>query len=160
MNVDGPRAEDIEPDELIHDVSDWRPDQLAAATVGAAFLIVGVAGFIPGITTHFDNLQFAGHEGNTKLLGIFAVSVLHNLVHLTFGVAGQLLARTAVAADAYLIGGGAIYLLVSLYGMSTDQGSSANFLPVNTADNWLHLVLGVAMIGLGLFTRSHSPRNR
>ncbi len=39
---------------------------------------------------------------------------------------------------------------VALVGLVIDHGSDANFVPVNTAENWLHLILGVAMIGLGL----------
>jgi hypothetical protein len=155
---DGPSRppEDLS-DHIDIDTSSWRPDQLAAATVGAAFLVAGVAGFIPGITTHLDHIAFAGHDSEAMLLGVFSVSVLHNLVHLVFGLAGQLLARTSRASDIYLIGGGVVYLLVSLYGMSVTSISSANFLPTNTADDWLHLVLGVAMIGLGVVTRVHQP---
>jgi hypothetical protein len=50
----------------------------------------------------------------------------------------------------YLIGGGAVYLVLFLYGLVVGQNSSANFVPVNPADDWLHLVLGLGMIGLGL----------
>ena len=60
----------------------------AALAVGAVFLVVGLLGFVPGITTHDEQLTFAGHHSDAALLGIFNVSVLHNLVHLLFGVAG------------------------------------------------------------------------
>jgi hypothetical protein len=66
-----------------------------------------------------------------------------------FGVAGLLAARTFSAARAYLIGGGIIYLVLFLYGLLIDHNSAANFVPVNTADNYLHLVLGIGMIALG-----------
>jgi hypothetical protein len=36
-----------------------------------------------------------------------------------------------------------------IYGLVVDHHSSANFVPVNDADNWLHLGLAVAMIALG-----------
>jgi hypothetical protein len=94
-------------------------------------------------------MTFAGHESNTELLGVFHVSVLHNLVHLLFGVVGLLAARTWSAARAYLLIGGAIYLVLWIYGLVIDHDSSANFVPVNDADNWLHLALGVVMITLG-----------
>ena len=84
------------------------------------------------------------------LLGVFAVSVLHNIVHLAFGVAGLLASRTVTAARLFLIVAGAIYLVLTLYGLVIDHASTANFVPVNTADNWLHLVLGVAMVALGV----------
>ncbi len=101
--------------------------QRAAALVGLTFLTVGIAGFIPGITTNlYDGLHFAGHDGDAELLGIFDVSVLHNIVHLLF-----------------------------------DEASDANFVPLDTADDWLHFVLGVAMLGLGLIVgRDRARRER
>lgn len=124
--------------------------QRAAAAVGAVFLLVGVLGFVPGITTDYSTMEFAGHESDAKLLGIFEVSILHNLVHVLFGVAGLAMARSWDGARTYLIGGGAIYLVLWIYGLVIDQQSAANFVPVNDADNWLHFVLGAAMIALGL----------
>jgi hypothetical protein len=118
--------------------------------MGAVFLLVGVLGFVPGITTHYDQLTFAGHHSEAALLGLFNVSVLHNIVHLAFGVAGIALARTFNNARGYLIGGGLIYLVLFIYGLVIDRESSMNFVPVNTADNWLHLALAVTMLALGL----------
>ncbi|MGK8522718.1 DUF4383 domain-containing protein [Nocardia asteroides] len=118
--------------------------------VGAVFLLVGVLGFIPGITTNYSELEWAGHHSEAQLLGLFNVSVLHNVVHLAFGVAGVLAARTAASARAYLLVGGAVYLVLWLYGLLVDPASDANFVPLDTADNWLHFVLGVGMIALGV----------
>ena len=123
-----------------------------AGLVGAVFLLVGVLGFIPGITSNYDSLTFAGHTSDAKLLGLFEVSILHNIVHLLFGVAGLAMARTYKSAVNYLLGGGVIYLVLWVYGLLIDHDSSANFVPVNDADNWLHLVLGLGMIALGLLT--------
>ncbi len=122
----------------------------AAMGVGAVFLLVGVLGFIPGITTEYDTIVFAGHESEALLIGVFQVSILHNIVHLLFGLAGVLMARTASGARTYLVGGGVIYLVLWVYGLLVGETSSANFVPVNTADDWLHFALGVGMIGLGL----------
>jgi hypothetical protein len=127
----------------------WAPVQIAALVVGVAFLLPGVLGFVPGITTHYEMLDFAGHESGAKLLGIFGISVLHNIVHLAFGIAGLIFARTVNGARGYLIGSGVIYLLLSIYGLLIDHESAANFVPIDTADNWLHLVLAVGMLGLG-----------
>ncbi|MDS0140420.1 MULTISPECIES: DUF4383 domain-containing protein [unclassified Amycolatopsis] len=128
------------------------PVQVAAMVVAVVFLLVGVLGFVPGITTDYDQLSFAGHDSMAMLLGVFMVSVLHNIVHLLFGVVGLASARTARGARTYLIAGGVVYLVLWLYGLLIDHGSDANFVPVNTADNWLHLGLGVGMIALGLLT--------
>ena len=124
--------------------------QKAAMAVAAVFVLVGVLGFIPGITTGYDQMQFAGHESEAFLLGLFQVSILHNIVHLLFGVVGFLMAKTFSGAKAYLIGGGAIYLVLWIYGLLIGHESAANFVPLNTADNWLHLLLGIGMIALGV----------
>lgn len=118
--------------------------------VGVVFLLVGVLGFIPGITTDYDTMQFAGHESEAMLLGVFQVSILHNIVHLLFGVAGVAMARTWSGARIFLIGGGVVYLVLWIYGLLVAEESAANFVPLNAADDWLHLVLGVGMVGLGV----------
>jgi hypothetical protein len=132
--------------------------QKAAQAVGAVFVLVGILGFIPGITANYQALGMAGHESGALLLGVFQVSILHNIVHLLFGVAGLLLGRTPTQARNYLVGGGAIYIVLWLYGLLVDHSSPANFVPVNTADNWLHLVLGLGMIAIGLALSSSRRR--
>ena len=122
----------------------------ADTVVGATFLLVGVLGFVPGITTDYGDLELAGHESGAQLLGIFDVSILHNAVHLLFGVLGLLAARSGVNAVRYLVSGGIVYLALWVYGLAVDRHSEANFVPLDSADNWLHLILGLGMIGLGV----------
>ncbi|GGC96184.1 hypothetical protein GCM10011512_24000 [Tersicoccus solisilvae] len=122
----------------------------AAAVVALVFLVVGILGFVPGVTTGVDRLTLAGHDSGALLLGIFQVSVLHNVIHLAFGVVGLLMSRTAGAARTFLIGGGIIYLALWLLGLLFGHDTALNIVPVNDADNWLHLGLGVVMVLLGL----------
>lgn len=137
------------------------PVQKVALVYGIVFLIVGVGGFIPGLTTGMETMQFAGHESEAMLLGIFQVSILHNIVHLLYGIAGVAVARAFGASKQYLIWGGAVYAVIWLYGLFVPHDHGANFVPLNTADNWLHLVLAVTMIALGvLLGRSHASRRR
>lgn len=124
------------------------PIQLAATLVGLSFLLAGVGGFIPGITTNAGDIALYGHDSPAQLLGIFQVSVLHNIIHLGFGLAGLVMAKAA--AKLYLVGGGLVYLATWLYGVVVDAGSNLNFVPLNTADNWLHLGAGAGMVLLGL----------
>jgi hypothetical protein len=135
------------------------PVQLAALIFGAVFLLVGILGFIPGITSNYDQMMAAGHHSEAMLLGVFQVSILHNIVHLLFGIAGLVLARSIPGARNYLIWGGVIYLVLWLYGLFIDQQSAANFVPLNSADNWLHLILGVVMIALGLLLTRRRDTN-
>ena len=135
------------------------PVEGAATVVGAVFLLVGILGFVPGITTDYGQMTFAGHDSGAMLLGLFMVSILHNIVHLLFGVAGMAMGRTYDGAKSFLLGGGIVYLVLWLYGVVVDHHSGANFVPVNNADDWLHLLLGLGMVVLGVvLTRSNGKR--
>jgi len=135
--------------------------QKAALIYGIVFLIVGIGGFIPGLTTGIDTLEFAGHGSEAMLLGIFQVSILHNLVHVLYGVVGVAVARAFGASKQYLIWGGAVYAVLWLYGLLVPHDHGANFVPLNTADNWLHFALAVTMIALGLLLgRQHTSHRR
>jgi hypothetical protein len=123
---------------------------MAAGLVGATFLLVGILGFVPGITQNLDDIEFAGPGSGAELLGLFQVSILHNIVHILFGLVGVAAAREAASARGFLIGGGLVYGVLALYGAVVDGGRDANFVPLDDADNWLHLGLAVGMIGLGM----------
>ncbi|UGY90305.1 DUF4383 domain-containing protein [Streptomyces gobiensis] len=131
----------------------------AALLVGIVFLVVGALGFIPAVTTDYGAMEFAGHESSAKLFGIFQVSILHNLVHVAFGLAGLVMSLGVASARVFLIGGGLIYLALWVYGLVVTKASEANFLPVNEADDWLHFGLGLAMVVLGALPRRRSRRD-
>jgi hypothetical protein len=128
--------------------------QTLALLFGLAFLGTGILGFIPGITQDLGDIKFAGNDSPAELFGIFQVSILHNVVHLLFGVAGIALARTHDGSRAFLLYGGIIYLALFVYGLLIDMDGDANFVPVNTADNWLHLILGAGLLGSWFISRS------
>jgi hypothetical protein len=111
-------------------VNDRTPLRISATAAALAFLLLGCLGFIP-------------HSGD-ELFGLFQVTVLLNVVHLSFGAAGLALAPSDDGARRFLQGGGAASLVLWLAGVS----GGADWVPVNTADNWLHLLLGIGMLGL------------
>ncbi|MGH3130910.1 MAG: DUF4383 domain-containing protein [Gaiellaceae bacterium] len=119
--------------------------QKLALLFGVAFLGAGILGFIPGITTNYDDLSFAGTDSGAELLGIFQVSILHNIVHLLFGV-GILMARTHAGALRYLLGAGVIYAVLFVYGLLVGNTSDANFVPINNGDDLLHAVLAAGLL--------------
>lgn len=116
-----------------------------AQLFGVVFLLVGILGFIPGITSEAPG-DFSGEGSDAELLGLFRVSILHNVVHLLFGLFGLALARTADGALTFLVGAGAIYLLLWVVGLL----GGLEWLPTNSAENWLHFVFGVFLLGAGL----------
>jgi hypothetical protein len=123
--------------------------QSIAALAGVVFLLAGLLGFVPGITTGYGRMSFAGESSRAQLLGVFQVSILHNLVHLLFGVAGLVLAKTADGARTFLVGGGVVCLALWLLGLVGALG----WLPANAADNWLHFAFGAVLVGLGVAAR-------
>jgi Domain of unknown function (DUF4383) len=133
------------------------PIQRAAAATALLFGLAGLLGFLPAVTTDLGALEFAGHNSRALLLGLFAVSVVHNVVHLLTSIFGFALALTTSGARGFLIGGGVTYLVLCFYGLIIDVDSGANVLGFNAADNWLNLGLGAGMIALGLLSgRSRS----
>ncbi|MCK0172883.1 DUF4383 domain-containing protein [Mycolicibacterium sp. F2034L] len=126
--------------------------QGAALLVGAGFLLLGAFGFVPGLTVNQDALRWVGHpsDADAELFGVFAVSGLHNVVHLVYGAAGMLSARTYAASRAYLLIGGFVLLGVWIFRMATAHSAIAELFPLNRADSWLHFALGVIMVILAL----------
>jgi len=116
-----------------------------AQLFGVVFLLVGILGFIPGITSDAPG-DFAGEGSEAELLGVFQVSILHNIVYLLFGIVGLALARTAEGAQTFLVGGGVVYLLLWIVGLI----GGLDWLPANSSDHWLYFVLGVVLLGAGL----------
>ena len=120
--------------------------QLGAMGLGTVFVLIGVAGFIPGVTSHYMHLAMAGPGSTARLLGIFQVSVLHNVVHLLFGVAGFVFASTPMRARNYFLVGGILYAVLFFYSVLTPYQGGANFVPFNAADDALHVALAAVMI--------------
>ena len=132
-------------DRTVRDMRKIPSVQTLAMIAAVALLLIGALGFVPGFTTHYGKMSFAGHGSGAQLFGFFQTSVLHNLVHLAFGVVGAVLARTPEGASRFLLGGGIAYLAIWVLGVVGAGG----WIPVNEADNWLHFLLGLGLIGLG-----------
>jgi hypothetical protein len=126
--------------------------QTLALAFGIVFLLVGILGFIPGITEDAPG-DFAGEDSEGSLLGIFQVSVLHNLAHLAFGI-GILAARKHASALTYLLVGGVAYAGLFLLGIV----GAMDWLPADDSDDWLHLVLAAALIGSWFVAKREDER--
>jgi hypothetical protein len=121
------------------------PARLYALVVGAVLLIAGIVGFA-------YSASFGSPGEVDSVFGILDVNAWHNIVHVATGALGLLLFRTA--AREYALGLGAVYIVVAIWGFAIGDGESIlGFIPINTEDNILHTVLGVAGIAAGLATR-------
>ena len=133
-------------------VDDRTLAQKLAFVFGLVFLLVGILGFIPGITEDAPG-SFAGEDSEGSLLGIFQTSVLHNLAHLAFGI-GILAARRHATALTYLLVGGVAYAGLFLLGIL----GVMDWLPADDTDDWLHLALAAALLGAWFVGKNEDER--
>jgi hypothetical protein len=130
--------------------------QTLAFAFGAWFLVLGVLGFVPGVTQNVDSIELAGVESDAELLGIFELSVLHNAIHLAFA-SGLVMARTPRAARGFLLVGAIFYAALFAFGALVGDSDSANFIPMNWASDVSHLGFAAAFAGAYAFARRASP---
>ncbi len=112
----------------------------AAMAFGVVFVLIGLLGFVPLFTTASD-------DGNRLLLGIFEVNAIHNVVHLASGVVALVAAGKAATSRLYFQVFGVVYALVTVLGFIMDP--VLGLIPVNLADNLLHVVIAGAALYLG-----------
>ncbi len=145
-----------------HGVHFGRADvQNVGMGLGIVVMLVGVLGFIPGVTTQYSELMFLGPASHAMILGLFQVSMLLNIVQLAIGATGWAMSRTEHGARNFLLGAGALYIVLAIFGLIVGVDSAANFLSLNMMDNWTHLVLGIVMVAAGwLFSRSMAADRR
>ena len=134
-----------------------------ARVFGVVFLLVGVLGFVPGITRMHDSLNHPdtgdlaiGGPGHGMLLGIFHVNVVHNLIHIAFGIWGLVSAGRLDASRVYFRGVGVIYAVLALLGLISAGNTWNTFglAPIHGADVGLHAVLAIAGLYLGFAAKA------
>ena len=112
------------------------PAQIYALVFGTVLVLAGILGF-------FYSSAFGSPGETDAVLGILAVNGWHNVVHLVTGALGLL--AVGYAARTYAIGLGLVYIVVAIWGFAIGSGESIlGFIPVNTEDNVLHTLIGVA----------------
>lgn len=125
--------------------------QRVALIFGIVFILVGLYGFT---ATGMANME-ADPARAPQLLGLFAVNVLHNVVHVLFGIWGLAASRTYSGARSYARIAGALYLVLAVLGLIVPNGFG--LAPLGGNDVWLHLVLGLVLAGMGFTARELRP---
>jgi hypothetical protein len=125
--------------------------QWVALVFGIVFILVALVGFItPGGTGMEASMAAAPKE-----LGIFPINVLHNVVHLLFGIWGIAASRTWSAARLYCQAGGVIYIVLAILGFVVP--TTFGLIPIGGSDIWLHALLGIVLAGVGFTSREPLP---
>jgi hypothetical protein len=125
--------------------------QRVAQIFGIVFILVAIVGFV---ATGMGNMV-ADPATAPQLLGLFAVNVLHNVVHLLFGIWGLMASRTFGGAKSYARIAGVLYLLLAVVGYISPNGFG--FVPLGGNDVWLHAVFGVVLAAVGFTARELRP---
>ena len=123
--------------------------QRIAQIFGIVFIVVAIAGFLAS-----RGSMEADSELAPKMFGLFPVNLLHNLVHLAFGVWGLLAARSFAAARSYARIGGISY--IALAALALVAPSTFGLIPIGGHDIWLHALLGIALAAAGFTARAHA----
>lgn len=126
-----------------------------ARIYGIVFLLVGVAGFIPGITTPHTHPDVTVDAGLGLELGLFPVNVLHNIVHLLFGAWGLMAARSLRGAKSYFKAVAVIYALLAIMGLipAANLHTTFGLVPLYGNDVWLHVLLAAVAAYFGFVHR-------
>jgi hypothetical protein len=126
------------------------PAQLYALLVGGTLVVAGIIGF-------FYSSDFGSPGDVDDVFGVLSVNGWHNVVHLVTGGLGLL--ALGYAARTYAGGLGVVYLIVAIWGFIIGNHESIlGFIPVNTEDNVLHLLLGLAGVGAYAATPAEQTR--
>jgi hypothetical protein len=123
------------------------PARLYAGLVGAVLVVAGIVGF-------FYSSSFGSPGDVDAVFGILDVNGWHNVVHILTGVLGLLAFGAGVyAARQYALALGAVYIVIAVWGFIIGSGDQIlGIIPINTEDNVLHLVIGLAGLAAGLAT--------
>jgi hypothetical protein len=133
-------------------MSAWSPARIYALAVGSVLVLAGLVGFA-------YSASFGSPGDVDSVLGILDVNAWHSVVHIATGALGLLLFRTA--AREYALGLGLIYVIVAIWGFAIGGGESIlRFIPINSEDNVLHLLIGLTGLGAGLATSSSESASR
>lgn len=136
-----------------------------AMIFGIVFLVVGAGGFIPGL----NMMDHSGHPNDAEItvrsffgyeLGLFPVNVLHNIVHILFGVWGLLASRSFDGSRGYFRGVAIIYAVLAIMGLIDGLNTTFGFIPLYGADVALHAVLALGAAYFGWMHRDAGATRR
>lgn len=124
-----------------------------ALVVGVAFILAGIAGFLPLFTPHAPpeapHLIVGANYG--LLLGLFPVNLIHNLFHFAVGVTGVLAFRTYTSALQFSRVLGITLGVLTVMGLIPALSTGFGVWPLYGHDIWLHGLEAVIGIYLGFF---------
>jgi Domain of unknown function (DUF4383) len=118
--------------------------QKLAGVFGVVFILVAIGGFFAqgGMAMQPTDPALAA-----KAFGIFPVNLLHNVVHLLFGVWALAASRSWGGSKQFFTVGGMIYVVLTILGFVAPSGFG--LVPLGGPDIWLHCLIAIVMLAIG-----------
>lgn len=116
------------------------PARYFALIIGVVYLLVGLLGFLPALrgAPSASAPSLAVTAGYGFLLGLFAVNVLHNIVHILIGIVGIASFGRNDAAINFSRGIAILYALLAVFGFFPVLRTTFGLIPLFGNDIWLH----------------------
>lgn len=111
-----------------------------ASALGILLIVVAVLGFMP----EFNQ--------SGKLLGIFAITSISNIMHLVTGVIALMCGlKSSKASVFFFIAVGVIYGATAILGFYDNTMALFRFLASDGANNWFHAIIAAVALYLGIY---------
>ena len=125
-----------------------------ALIFGIVYMLVGVLGFIPGLAQHHADMPAITIDSfYGKLLGLFPINVLHNVVHMAIGAWGILASRSISASRLFGKGLAIFYGLLVILGLIPATNTLFGLVPIYGHDVWLHGLTALVAAYFGFVAR-------
>ena len=126
-----------------------------ALVFGIIYVLVGILGFIPALSTHpADAPHLSVESGHGYLMGLFPINILHNIVHLIIGVWGIVASRSLGGARLYAQALAIVYGLLAVLGLIPATNTTFGLIPIHGHDIWLHALSALIAAYFGFIARS------
>ena len=129
---------------------------------GIGFVLAAAGGFIPGLwhpaPPEYPPLAVEAMYGDS--LGLFPVNILHNLVHLAFGIWGIAASRSWGAARTFAKVVAISYTLLVIMGLIPGLDTTFGLIPLFGNDIGLHIFLAAPAYYFGFMHRDKGAEAR
>lgn len=128
-----------------------------AFIIGTVFLLVGIAGFIPGFMTlpagspdvAVDAPRLLLDDGYGYVLGLFPTNFLHNAVHIVVGVLGLAASTSLGGSLVYNRGFAIAYALIAIMGLLPFTNTTFGLMPIFGNNVWFNALTALAAAYVG-----------
>jgi Domain of unknown function (DUF4383) len=124
-------------------------ERYCALIIGIVFLLVGIAGFIPG----FNVLPVGSHpnipmnapsitidSGYGSVFGLFPTNLLHNAIHIAVGVLGIASASSLSGSRVFNQGFAIVYSVMAVMGLLPFTNTMFGLMPIYGHNIWFNAI--------------------